>query len=369
MDDRAMTEALAAVFQGQPFSHQLMTLPVPPVKAGEVLVRVLGATICGSDRHTYEGRRQVATPTILGHEIVGEIIELGDSSIQRDLAEQSLAAGDRVTWSIVANCGHCFFCDHHLPQKCEHGIKYGHEAMRPDYQLNGGFAQYCILAPGSAIMRLPADMPLEVACPANCATATTAAAIDAAGQLTGQSIAILGAGLIGLTAAAMASQQNANNVIVVDPDAHRLQLAKRFGATQAVKPDQLASLIADVTRHGLDVVIEASGANAAFLAAFPLLRIGGTAVLVGAVAPTADVPIGLEKIVRRNLRLVGIHNYAPPHLRSAVDFLARCHQKYPFAELVSEWFSIEQIEQAFQSARDPRNVRVGVRDNNGQNDS
>jgi hypothetical protein len=80
-------QALAAVFEGQPFQHQLMALPVPALKLGEVLVRVLGATICGSDRHTFEGRRQVPTPTILGHEIVGEIVELGDS-VSQDLKDE-----------------------------------------------------------------------------------------------------------------------------------------------------------------------------------------------------------------------------------------------------------------------------------------
>lgn len=353
--------ALAAVFHGKPFEHQLMSIDVPSVQPGQVLVRVLGATICGSDRHSYEGRRQVATPTILGHEIVGEIVEFGDSVVPIDLAGAPIAIGDRVTWSIVAHCEHCFFCDRDLPQKCERGVKYGHEAMRPGYELSGGFAEYCVLAPGTSIMRLPADMPLEVACPANCATATSAAAVEAAGEVAGRTVVILGAGLIGLTTAAMVRRSGASGVIVVDPDQHRRGLAEAFGATQAVSPDDLAGQVAERTRHGIDCLIEASGAGAAFTGAFPLVRVGGTVVLVGSVSPGADVPVALERIVRRNLKIQGIHNYAPRHLRSAVEFLGQAHREYPFAGLVSDWLEIGEIDQAFRLAGDPRKVRVGVR--------
>jgi len=363
-------QALAAVFKGIPFQHQLLRIDVPSIGAEEVLVRVLGATICGSDRHTYEGRRQVPTPTILGHEIVGEILEIGAAVSVNDLGGNQFGPGDRITWSIVANCKHCFYCEHALPQKCEQGVKYGHEAIRPRYALSGGFAEYCVLAAGTSVMRLPSDLPLEVACPANCATATSAAAINQAtmqrgGRMDGQIVVILGAGLIGLTTAAMVRNLGAAEVIIVDPDPHRRNLAMMFGATAAVEPDRLAEQIDAVTARGADCLIEASGVGAAFLGALPRLRMGGIAVLVGSVSPGPEVPIALERIVRGNLTIVGVHNYAPQHLRVAVDFLAQAHHRYPFASLVSQWFAIEQIEQAFQQAQDPTQVRVGVRGSGG----
>ncbi len=357
--------ALAAVFAGRIGQHELRPLDVPRPRPGELLVRVLGATICGSDRHSFEGRRQVAVPTILGHEIVGRIEAFADDPPPSDLSGQPLTLGDRITWGIVAHCGDCFFCDHELPQKCEHAVKYGHEPLRDDYELHGGFAEYCLLAPGTSIMRLPDALPLEVACPANCATATSAAAVDAAtyagGTFNGHTVTILGAGLIGLTTASMAHSQGAANIIVVDPDEHRRQLAHQFGATHVADPASLGDLLGSLTRHGTDFLIEASGAAAAFTNAFPFARIGGSIVLVGSVSPGPDVPIALERIVRRNLRIVGVHNYAPKHLRQAVEFLAAAHTRHPFADLVADWFPIDQIDEAFAQARDPRKVRVGVR--------
>src|SRR5581483_7521681 len=105
------------------------------------LVRVTGCTLCGSDLHSYAGRRSVAVPTVLGHEILGRIDAFGPSTPRRDFLGQSLAEGDRVTWAIVANCGDCFYCLRGLPAKCQHSVKFGHELLRPGRELTGGLAE------------------------------------------------------------------------------------------------------------------------------------------------------------------------------------------------------------------------------------
>src|SRR5262249_39058127 len=148
----------------------------PAPQTGETLVTVLGCTLCGSDLHSVDGRRTVPVPTVLGHEIVGTIAAFGDASPQRDFAGRELRVGDRITWGIVASCGKCFLCCRGLPQKCAHAVKYGHESLRPGRELLGGLADHCLLTPGTAIVRLPEALPLGVACPASCATATIAAA-------------------------------------------------------------------------------------------------------------------------------------------------------------------------------------------------
>src|SRR5262245_60463308 len=148
-----MSTSLAAVFSGTPGQIELRELPVPRPAAGELLVRILGCTICGSDLHTLHGRRQVPVPTVLGHEIIGEIALLGSDVPHEDLAGQPLRVGDRVTWSLVASCGECFYCQHDLPQKCETAVKYGHEALRPGRELLGGLAEHALLVPGTALVR------------------------------------------------------------------------------------------------------------------------------------------------------------------------------------------------------------------------
>jgi alcohol dehydrogenase len=345
--------ATAAVFTGPGRPLELRTFPLLPPKGGEVLVRVTGCTLCGSDLHTYEGRRAAPTPSVLGHEIVGVVEALGPAAPRHDLAGAELRPGDRITWSVCASCGRCFYCDRELPQKCEQLFKYGHEQLRDGAELSGGLADHCLLVPGSAILRLPDELNDEVACPASCATATVAAALRSAGPVAGRTVLVQGAGLLGLTACAMARAGGAAEVICCDVDGARLRLAEGFGASRLALPGELGAVVADVA-------LEMSGAPAAFEVGLPLLRTGGIYVLVGAVFPSRPVSLALEEIVRRLITLRGVHNYAPEDLRRAVDFLAGA-SRYPFAELVARWFPLAAVEEAFRAARAPGALRVGVR--------
>src|SRR5262249_41330280 len=152
------------------------------------------------------------------------------------------------------------------------------------------------------------------------------------------SVCVLGAGLLGLTVAAMASIAGAAQIISVDIDMARRERARSFGATHVVSPEELVALVEQATdHHGVDTVFELSGSNAAFEAAWPLVRSGGTIIAVGSVFPSPPVELRLEQLVRRNLILRGIHNYAPHHLLQAVQFLEQWQRQFPFAELVSQW--------------------------------
>ena len=353
--------AVAAVFHGpgQPLRAQAFDAADPA--GGETLVRVTACTICGSDLHTYDGRRSAPTPSVLGHEIIGRVEAFGPDAPRRDAAGQPLGVGDRVTWSVVAHCGGCFYCTRGLPQKCETMVKYGHEPLRPGGELTGGLADYCRLAPGSTVLRLPDGLPDAVACPANCATATVAAAYRAAGPVAGGAVLVHGAGVLGLTACAMARTAGAAEVICCDVNRDRLARAEAFGATRAILPADLAAAVAGATgRYGVDTAFELSGSPDAFEAGFPLLRIGGTCVLVGAVFPTRPVPLAMEAVVRRLLTIRGVHNYAPEDLAIAVRFLVGA-DRYPFASLVADWVPLADADRAFETALRTGATRVGVR--------
>lgn len=356
-----MSGSQAAIFSGTPGQVELREISPPQPAAGEILVRVLGCTLCGSDLHTFEGRRQAPVPTVLGHEIVGQIEQIGGSGLIQDMAGQRLQPRDRVSWAIVASCGECFFCQHDLPQKCVSSVKYGHESLKPSRELLGGLAQHCLLVPGTSIVRLPDDLPLEVACPANCATATAMAAIEAAGNLKNSVVCVLGAGLLGLTVSAIARTHGAAEIICVELRPERREQARQFGVTHPIGPEALLDTAKELTDgRGVDVVFELSGSSAAFTAAWPTVRTGGALVVVGAVFPGPPVELYLEQLIRRHLTIRGIHNYAPRHLLQAIQFLESQHRTYPFASLVAQWQPLAEIAQAFENARDPRKIRVGV---------
>jgi alcohol dehydrogenase len=353
------------VFESPSRPLEMREFPLPTLAAGEMLVAVGCSTLCGSDLHTFGGRRETPCPTILGHEIIGRLAELPAGDPPLDLSGRPLAVGDRITWSVAASCGNCFYCDHGLPQKCERLFKYGHERIDKRHPLSGGLADHCHLAPGTAVVRVPDELPDEVACPANCATATVAAALRAAGECRDSAVLIQGAGMLGLTAAAMSRRRGAREVIVADPDATRFERADRFGATRTVHlrgdSSELTDVVAAATAgRGVDAALGLSGNPAAVEAGLPLLRTGGHYVLVGAVFPNRDVALPAELVVRRLLRIEGVHNYTPADLLTAVRFLAETHSRYPFAELVAARFSLADAGAAFQHAITTKAPRVAV---------
>ena len=358
--------ALAAVFHeaGQPMTFELFALP--QLQGGEVLVRVTCSTLCGSDVRTYQGHRTTPVPTVLGHEIIGTVEAIGPGQPVLDHNGNLVKIGDRITWSIAASCGSCFYCDHDVPQKCDHLFKYGHEKIVADHPLSGGLAEFCHLAAGTAILRLPDALSDGLAAPANCATATVAAAFRTGGQVEGQAILIQGAGMLGLTACAMAAQHGARHVIVCDVDAGRLARAERFGATRGLLvADDQEDLIAGVQQitdgRGVDLALELSGSPDAVEMGLKLLRIGGRYVLIGSTAPSRPVALDPESVVRRLLRISGNHNYRPEDLATAVTFLTQHGERYPFDELVYDGFGLRDAHAAFDRAIEGDSLRVAVR--------
>ena len=356
----------AALFAGPGQPLTIKKLGLPELREGEALIRVSCCTLCGSDLHTYQGHRSTPTPTILGHEILGRIAALGPGDPLKDYTGRSARVGDRVTWSVASSCGGCFFCDRELPQKCERLFKYGHQQLTGDHALSGGLAEYCHLATGSTLIRLPDGLSDEMACPVNCATATVSAALRVAGGCRDAVVLIQGAGMLGLTACAMARSRGAREIVACDLEPPRLELARRFGATRCVQVaddgSELRETVEQLTSgRGADLAIEVCGAASAVETGLPLLRIGGRYVLIGAVFPGPPFSAAAEMIVRRLLTIQGIHNYAPRDLADAVDFLTRHGHHSPFSELVAETFALEDANEAFQHAINNGSLRVAVK--------
>jgi len=334
---------------GSPVTVETLDGPVP-VPTGGALVSVEEATVCGSDLHTALGHRPGPSPSVLGHEQVGRVVQVDAERPPLTVEGAPVRVGDRVVWSVAASCGHCDRCTAGWPQKCRSLRKYGHEAVAPDWTLNGGFGTHCVLLPGTAIVVVPEEMPAAVAAPAACATATVAAALEAADRsLDGARVLVTGAGMLGITAVAMASAAGAS-VVVSDPNAGRRAQALCFGAASAIAPGDPVAPV--------DVAMELSGHADAVELAVDALALGGVAVLVGAVSTSRPVTIDPERIVRGLHRIVGVHNYAPRHLAQAVAFLSGT--ALPFADLVEPAVGLDRVGEAVTTAPSPGFLRRSI---------
>ena len=365
LTNERLASCMASVFLGPGQPMDLRTFPLPTPDTGEAIVRIECCTLCGSDLHTLTGKRSENCPSILGHEILGVVEVVGDPP-PCDLEGRPLRAGDRITWSTSVSCGNCDRCRGGLPQKCRTLAKYGHELAEGHYALSGGLSEFLLLRRGSTAICIPPDMPAEVICPVNCATATIAAAFRAAGSAQGHRVLILGAGMLGLTAAAFASSQGAATTIVCDVNARRLERAKLFGADHTVEwdtnPETFRRRLLDLgTAEQFDVILELSGSTEAVECAFRHGDIGARIVLVGSVMKSRPASIDPEQVVRRWYSIHGVHNYAPTDLRVAVRFLEQFGSTYPFASLVEFTYPLTEIHAAINKAVHARPFRVAIR--------
>jgi len=356
--------ATAMVWQGVGHRHEAVAVPGVRLAPGDVLVEVELATVCGSDIHTALGHRIAPTPLVLGHEQVGRVVAFGRGGAKTTDGRR-VALGERVVWSVAVPCGRCARCRRGLPQRCVDLQKYGHERMRRGWELSGGFATHTHLLDGTSIVAAPDELPAAVLAPASCTTATVAAALEAASAivpLDGALVLITGAGMLGLTASAMATEAGAK-VAVSDPIRERREAALLFGAAAVADPraapDSRAGLPAALAKAGgraaaPTIALEFSGNPSAVRSLLPVVDVGGVLVLAGSLSDGPELPLVPEQLVRRLLTVRGVHNYAPRHLEQAVRFLAEVGTTYPFAEQVDAVFPLAEVDAALTATGHPR---------------
>lgn len=357
---------MLVLFEGPGKDFVLRQFPVRPLEPGEILVKNLYTTICGSDLHTYCGLRNEPSPTVLGHEIVGEILAIHPNHPGTDLKGRVLGIGDTITWSIFAGNPDSAESRAGMPQKSDNIFKYGHAlASEPDV-FHGGLGQYCILKPNTALLQLPAYLPIEVAASLNCSVATVSGALRVAGDIRGKNVLITGMGHLGITCAAMCREAGANWIGAADITGKRLQEARAFGVNDIFDLAEgniplKAHLQANLPSKGVDVVFDMSGSVDAMQTGLDCLAVGGVAVWIGAVFPTPGITIDPEKIIRRLLSIRGLHNYNYADFEYAFDFMVAHWQHYPFREAIEKEFPLTQTQQAFSYAVNNKPLRVGIR--------
>ncbi|KGE12699.1 zinc-binding dehydrogenase [Sphingobacterium deserti] len=352
------------IFNGANSKFQKNDEPIRDLLAGEILVGIAYATICGSDIHTFCGIREEATPSILGHEIVGKVLSLNSEGANLDALGKTISIGDRITWTVYASDPNTNVYNPDVPQKNQDLYKYGHRRLTDGDDFNGGLATHIILRPHTVVRVLPDDLPLQVAATINCAIATAAGAIRLAGESCGKRVVISGMGLLGLTIVSMFKEAGANEIIVSDVQPERLKLAKAFAADVTINTNDVSlQEYMESQCKTADIYVDMSGVPEAMEQGIAALGVNGRAVLVGAVFKQHKISLDAENIIRKLITIRGLHNYNYEDFNFAVDFMVNQWKNYPFQDLIEKEFHFDEVDIAFEFAVSNKPIRVGINQN------
>jgi L-iditol 2-dehydrogenase len=269
---------------------------VPVLQSDEVLVRVRACGICGSDVHGMDGSsgRRIP-PIIMGHEAAGEIAQVGNGVT-------GWKAGDRVTFDSTVYCGDCWYCRRGKINLCENrrvlGVSCG------DYRRHGAFAEY-VAVPQRILYRLPDNLSFEQAAMVE-AVSVALHAVKRTPLSDAASVVVVGTGMIGLLVVQVLRVAGCKQIVAIDLEEGKLQLAKKLGATHTLKadePDLLEKIRALTEGRGADAAFEVVGLAPTVKTAIESLRKGGSVTLVGNLKPQVDLP--LQAVVTRELTLFG----------------------------------------------------------------
>jgi L-idonate 5-dehydrogenase len=313
-----------------------------PLKPGMVRVRFGAGCICGSDLHYFSHGRTgdfvVISPLILGHEVAGEIVEVGG-------AIAGLKPGDRVAINPSRFCGECEPCRQGRLNLCENIYFMGSASKTPHMQ--GGFAGLFDAIPAQCV-KVPAHVPFSSAALAE-PLSIALHAVGRAGKVDGVHVGIFGAGPIGLLVMLAARQAGAGAVTVIDIAAAPLQFAKKLGADRVVDisggPAKLSALAQD---NPVDVTFEVSGTAAGLASAIGTVKRGGTVVQVGNL-PGGQISIPANQIMAKELDVKGSFRTGDEY-RKAVDLIAA--GKIPVESLITAQRPLTAAPDAFRLALD-----------------
>jgi propanol-preferring alcohol dehydrogenase len=288
---------------GAPLVEESVAVPVPG--RHDVLVRVRAAGICHSDAHYRAGVAPARIPCTLGHEVAGTVESCGG-------LVTGFRAGDRVCLNYLVTCGECEWCRAGHEQFCARGEMIGKHR-------DGGFAEF-ICVPARGVLPLPEAVSFEHGAVLMCSSATALHALNVARVAAGDTVAIFGAGGLGMSAIQLARRRGAREVFAVDIHPQKLALARRLGAmpVDACASDPVAEIRRLTGGRGVDAALELIGLPQTMQQCVECLAIHGRAALAGltdrqfTLSPYRD-------LLGREAEVIGVSDHLMPELRELLD--------------------------------------------------
>lgn len=271
-------------------------VPLPEIGDEDVLIQVKACGICGSDVHGMDGSTgRRLPPIIMGHEAAGIIAQIGSNV-------KNFKTGERVTFDSTISCGKCSFCKKGQINLCDDRRVLGVSCK--DYRCHGAFAEY-VAVPQQTVYRLPDNLSFEQAA----LTEPLSVAVHAVKRTpisSNDTAVVVGSGMVGLLLIQALKAEGCSNVIAVDIDKNRLDLACRLGADAGLKADEcdIVKEVFELTNNiGADIALEVVGITPSVKTASAVLRKGGSLTLIGNLSPMVELP--LQTVVTREISLYG----------------------------------------------------------------
>jgi len=337
---------MKAIVYDKPGSFTLAEVPTPTPGPDDVLIKVVVAGVCGTDLHLHDGEFGPTYPLTPGHEIAGEVVEVGSSVT-------SLSVGDLVTFDNTGSCGHCEECRRAKPEYCTTILAQGVNAA-------GGFAEYVLASANRCF--IVNDLDAEVAVFAE-PTACVVHGLDKLELTPGARVLLIGAGPTGLVLTQLLRASGAGYLVVAAPSQHKLDIALERGADLIVQVDRANPTAAydqlrEVAGTGFDYVIDATGAITVLNEALALLRVGGTVFVYGVTAESAEWTIAPYDVFRRELTIKGSFAQQFSFDRA---LLALRGGRVDTAGMITHRFSLEQYAEALAAVASSECIKAVIR--------
>jgi len=359
----------AAVAHGNKQPLALEQVDLSPPEANEVLVRIAATGICGTDLSALD-HLPLQWPAILGHEGAGVVEQVGAGIT-------SLKPGDHVVLT-TASCGKCESCLQGQPSFCVSFVPLNMSGGRradgsctthfhgapvfAGFLGQSSFAAYALVTERNAI-KVAKDLPLELLAPFGCGIQTgTAAVLNTLKAQAGKSIAIFGAGAVGLSAIMAARIAGCAPIVAIDTKAERLAVARQLGATRTINPADEDAVQSLQTDGGVDYAVEAAGLVATMENAVNALKTNGQAVLVG-VAAGQKIAIDPTFVQSRGITIKGMlmagHDGVPSlFVNKLIEFWK--DGRLPIEKIV-RFYDFAQINEAIAAAKDGSAIKPVLR--------
>ena len=351
--------------------------PYPDLDKNCAIIKMEYSGICGTDKHSFEGffhqkgGRPIPLPVIQGHENVGIIEEINGELLDHD--GKKLFVGDRVVPAPNISCGKCFACRNNRPYYyCECKLDYGNNiGAGKAPHIFGGWSEYLYIIPGSHLFKYPDNLdpqfgtfiePLSVT---GCLDKARQWSSEWEPFRSGDIVAILGTGPIGLFHLIKANLMGAGKLISIDPSKFRTSIAEEFGATNTIvsnNADEIKDNINIITdNYGVDLVVDCSGVSEGLSIALNLIREGGMVLEVGIFSNSHDIPINPHsQILEKSARVIGIGGDDISQYYPSIKLLDRTIHQLPWDKIISHNYNINNINKAMEVAMSDKSMKVLV---------